>query len=522
MEIMEVGMAMDSSSITNYDVLVEPPTIPGGEGGDYQLAKHKNHVGNNRLDVFLNLHQSAYDDAFCKGNFDTCNEIVQKIVGTVCHQCVPPGRFLVCSKDPTSADRVLWTQMTEDKAKNLLHKVLAPQQPTKLKSNKRNDDGMKRRRRSSLLRRSASESMVTAFQDDKKKVTRFDQLGNNSNMNWGTNQRTGGFGGGFSMGAGGGLGSRTSIIGSAAATANRSLNRMDVILTDARNALDPNSQSVGNNRLHILVAMQSGQYQTSSPEGRNGMIAEAYKTVKIFWKGRFLVDTNGTHDELDEDEAKYALQCIFDERTGQKTQAPLQRHSSPGLGSPDPAPAVAAVAPPTQFFTARPFGLHKQSSLSMMPPTSPGSQLPDMEDMRKSAVKSLQKQKKRQTIANRLEKFSERTLTGSSKQPPAGSSMQPPAGSAAMPPPPARNRGFNLFGGGARVPFRMPGTTQSYPSIQQKRESTILGKLDASVMDQLVADFEEADCEDDGPEPLPPSNSNQFGSQWNSNPNGFR
>ena len=500
MDMMEVGMAMDSSSITNYDVLVEPPSIPGGEGGDYQLAKHKNHVGNNRLDVFLNLHQSTYDDAFSRGDFDKCNEIVQKIVGTVCHHCVPPGRFLVCSKDPTSTDRMLWTQMTEDTAKSLLHKVLAPTLPTKSKS-KRSDDGVKRRRRSSLLRRSASESMVTAFQDDKKKVTRFDQMGSNSNVNWGSNQNSGGLGSGFALGSTG-LGSRTSIASGASATSNKSLNRMDVILTDERNALDPNSQSVGNNRLHILVAMQSGQYQTSTPEARNGMISEAYKTVKIFWKGRFLVEaTDGSHDELDEDEAKYALRCIFDERTGMNTQAPLQRHSSPAFSGGSSTAPPAAVAPPTQFFTSRPFGLHKQSSLTMMPETSPGPEFQNVEDMRKSAVKSLQKQKQRQTIANRLEKISQRNLSG-----------------AAMPPPAPQNRGTSLFGGGARLPFRMPGASRSYPSIQAKRESTVLGKLDASVMDQLVADFEEADCDDDDPEPLPPSNSNQFGSQWN----GFR
>ena len=96
---------MDSSSITNYDVLVEPPSLPGGEGGDYQLAKHKNHVGNNRLDVFLNMHQRSYDEACSKGNYDSCNAIVQKIVDTVCVHCVPPGRFLVCSQDPTSVSK---------------------------------------------------------------------------------------------------------------------------------------------------------------------------------------------------------------------------------------------------------------------------------------------------------------------------------------------------------------------------------------------------------------------------------
>jgi hypothetical protein len=545
---MENLIAMDASTITNYDVLVEPPSLPGDEGGDYQLAKHKNHVGNNRLDVFLNLYQQGYDFAFKRGNFDECNSIVQKIVQTVCHQCVPPGRFLVCSKDLRNIDRVVWTHMPEDQAKNLLHKIL---QPTRTSF----DDGLKRRRRSSLLRRSASESMVLAFEDDKKKVTRLETMGNGSS--WGQ-AVGGGAGGAVISNYNHGNNQRSSTMSNIETSNGTSFggvsignalcfNRMDVILTETRNALDPNSQSVGNNRLHILVAMHAEKYSSATPEGQMSIVSEVYQTVKTFWKGRFLAESNissslhgrRNHEELEQDEAMYALQCIFNARTGQKTtqQGRTLRHSLPTMTSST-----------EQFFSQTNNALHKQASLTMiMSPPSPNEHLPDMQDMRSAAVKSLQKQRQRQTIANRLEKISQRNLTGVVGPPPM-QTAQPAAHHMHHQQQQQQQQmqfGSGHAGGGiggnnvsfanilpigvntlspnhlSRMPARMPGSSRSYPSIlNQRRESTVLGKLDASVMEQLVADFEDADCDDeDDPEPLPPSNSNQFGNQWNT---GFR
>ena len=160
---------MGSLEITNYDVLVEPPQE--GRWGDYQLAKHKSHVGNNRLQVFLNLNQSGYSNARQRGDFNACNSIVEKIVSTVCHQCVPRGRFLVSAD--AGMGNVVWSIMDEENAKALVHKVLQPansvmETNASVNQNQNNvpafpampmpmplppkpvDDGQKRRRRSSM------------------------------------------------------------------------------------------------------------------------------------------------------------------------------------------------------------------------------------------------------------------------------------------------------------------------------------------------------------------------------------
>jgi hypothetical protein len=226
---------MESMSITNYDVLVEPPMQD--RSGNYQLDKHQSHVGNNRLQVFLNLYQQGYNSARQRGDFNECNSIVDKIVGTVCHQCVPRGRFLVSSV--VGNGTVLWNQVDEPSAKALLHKVLQSTRPGMNQSGlSQEDGGQKRRRRLSLLRRSASESMLLGLvSDSKKKLTQVEQFRKENHREEPTWKSARSIGHGLIT-----------------------LSRMDVILTPARNALDPNSQSVGNNRLHILVAMQSAKY----------------------------------------------------------------------------------------------------------------------------------------------------------------------------------------------------------------------------------------------------------------------
>jgi hypothetical protein len=239
---------------------------------------------------------------------------------------------------------------------------------------------------------------------------------------------------------------------------------MDVILTGDREALDPNSQSVGNNRLHILVAMQSSKYQQESIDGKESVLDEVIQTVIMFWKGRFLVEGSNGHEELTKEEARSALRSIFDMRSGQTL---AKRQSLPSAGIP-------YTPPPRESLT-------KQVSMPVIP-SRPEVNLPDVSDLRSAAVRSLQKQKQRQTIANRLEQISRRNV--------------PTANPIARHP-------FQRSRFGARAP--------------QKRESTVLGKLDASVMEQLVADFDDADCngnDDDIAEPLPPTNSNKFGSQF--------
>jgi hypothetical protein len=450
---------MGSLEITNYDVLVDPPQ--GGRWGEQQLVKHKDHVGNNRLQVFLNLYQAAYNDARLRSDLIGCNSIVEKIVQTVCHQCVPRGRFLVGAD--SGMGNVVWSIMDEDNAKALVHKVLQPQpEEMVIHAPKANtpmnttmnmdtfprlvlpskpkpmiDEGQKRRRRSSLLRRSASESMVGMVAESKKKLSRQDFNHAAEEPTW-RSTRSGG----------GGL---------------LTLNRLDVVLTPARNALDPNSQSLGNNRLHILVAMQSTKYQQSSYEGKEAVLDEVMQTVNMFWRGRFMVQGLTGYEELSKEDARQALRSIFEMRS---SQALPKRHS-----------VASHPERRTSFVTPTPMGLSKQASMTMIPS---GQQLnmPDVNDLRSAAVKSLQKQKARQTIANRLEQIAKEQSALPANRHKTGPTYTP-------------------FPFGGRHPH--------------KRESTVLGKLDASVMEQLVAGVDEEDNDDS---PLPPTNSNIFGNQF--------
>ena len=456
---------MDSMSISNYDVLVDPPVA--GKTSDYQLAKHKNHVGNNRLQVFLNMNQHSYNTASQNGDLNKCNSIVDKIVGTVCQQCVPRGRFLVSSKNENS---VQWNQMDEDTAKAMLHRVLQHAKATvSTKPNVINgsDEGQKRRRRSSLLRRSASESMLgMAAISDKKKLTRKEESMEEPTWKSSANQKL------------------------------LTPSRMDVILTCKKDALDPNSQSVGNNRLHIMVAMQSSKYRGATIDGKEAVLDDVMQTVNVFWKGRFLVEGSEGHEELSKEDARNALRSIFDLRSGQNKAKGGSLPSPFNSQIPSPTmrneqstlPGITAKSSPATPQMTLPTTLHQQSSLTAIS-SSPAINMPDVSDLRSAAVKSLQRQKQRQTIAHRLENVSRRNL------------------------PAMKLTSRETFHSSRTFGGRGP----------QKRESTVLGKLDASVMEQLVADFDDADCNDDSnPEPLPPTTSNKFGSQFTGGGNSLR
>jgi hypothetical protein len=225
--------------------------------------------------------------------------------------------------------------------------------------------------------------------------------------------------------------------------------------------------------------MQSSKYQEASIDGKEALLDEVIQTVNTFWKGRFLVEGTDGHEELSREESRYALRSIFEMRSGQSLP---KRHSLPAGGSSDPPPIAQ-----------QPVGLAKQASMTMIP-SGAAVNLPDVRDLRSAAVKSLQKQKARQAIANRLEHVSRRNI---------------PEGNTVAPDQRQRQPHQIQLQSHQLQPLPFAGRRP------QQRESTVLGKLDASVMEQLVADFDDAEFNDeDNPEPLPPTNSNKFGSQF--------
>lgn len=173
--------AVQSLEIGNWDVLVEPmPT----DNSIFRLYQQKNHVGNNRFEVLLNMHRSEFDDTLVAG-MDTA-PVVSKIINIVNEQCLPKGRFLCLDSKGG------WKELPEEDAREFVQEWIitsTPEDPADevppMDSKRRDsnyahlteDDesgNKKRGRRSSLLRRSFSESMISTekFTEDRKKAIR--------------------------------------------------------------------------------------------------------------------------------------------------------------------------------------------------------------------------------------------------------------------------------------------------------------------------------------------------------------
>ena len=479
---------MTVTDIKCYDVLVDPPM--DGVAGEYQLDDYKQNIGNNRLQVFLALYQSNYERECRRQNNAGCNSIVNDVLETYNRRCVPSGRFLMKGNNessnnlssenypntnrdgpdrrsinddevfkdrnvdgPTHPD--VWNIMNENEAKELLHAILRGVPPPKrykqwrhhqqkqqqqrageLQTNNNDqtdknsidqEERKRRHSRSSLLRRSASDTLL----EDSKKVTKlFDRehqqqihLEGKEELTW----------------------------TSSPSNSTVSLNRMDVILASSMDALDPSRQSIGNNRLQILVAMQSGKYQQTTPEARETILDEVVQTVNAFWKGRFLIEvSDGYYQILDKSDAKRSLRLIFDIRSGQDlfpSANATATVSNVGNGlnrrnirrSSQSAHRVGESMP--NGFERKSIKVMRHASMSAIPTGNAGMiptdtkhklkrhstpllpaplrhisssvdildplvGLSGIEDLRAAAVKSLQRQKRRQKIANKLEKVS--------------------------------------------------------------------------------------------------------------------
>jgi len=254
---------------------------------------------------------------------------------------------------------------------------------------------------------------------------------------------------------------------------------MDVMLTDGGEALDPNSQSVGNNRLHVLIAMNSTKYQNASIDEREKILNEIVETVKI-WTGRFLVTRSGGHEEVPKEGAMNALRNIFALRAG---QAIPKRSSMP---NPSLAPISANVEPKPPMLN-----LPRQSSASMIN-SGPDVNMPELETLRLAAVNNLKKKKARQKIASRLEDKSGRNVP----QPIAPVAPQPiaPAIKFMGPPQPVA-----------------PVMRQMGDMMAMKRQSSTFA-LSPDLMKELTDGIDDSDS--NNRDPLPPTQSNDFTSKF--------
>ena len=316
-----------------------------------------------------------------------------------------------------------------------------------------------------------------------------------------------------------------------------SLNRMDVILTSTMDALDPNCQSIGNNRLHILVAMQSGKYQNANDRQKEAILEEVMQTVSSFWKGRFLTESmSGCYEELARRDVRRSLRHIFDMRSGQSF---LSQSAKPALNIMPEVSSRKDINSQNMSGSGSSSGggnqgdmndankngnqnrndlfnmmkgtstsqimsgnntlisndtkkiLSRQMTSPLMPNQMGSSSLARMEppialsginDLRSAAIKSLQKQKARQKVANRLEKVSMRNSQQQQQQ--QMQQLQQPSSMNNM------MNGLNVNNNNSRMnnqqsPFNS-NFNASFPGGAKRRQSSIFGALDPTVMDEIV------------------------------------
>ena len=77
------------SSITSYDILLR-------RHKDYhiELVSFADFVGNRRFQITLEINRSSYNQALAQNDTEKCEKILNDIAHTICHECIPKGRFL--------------------------------------------------------------------------------------------------------------------------------------------------------------------------------------------------------------------------------------------------------------------------------------------------------------------------------------------------------------------------------------------------------------------------------------------
>lgn len=188
---------------------------------------------------------------------------------------------------------------------------------------------------------------------------------------------------------------------------------LDVILNRRDDATCPYAlvpNHTGNNRLLVMVHQRAERYETIVDDSLqvSRMCRELVETIQTFYNGRFLVEqaatttsttsTTTTGDltpstyfiKLTDDQAATALACVF-RLEAQATTAAQQQH----------------LPPPTTTLSNT-----KQSAMDAIAALSAGTALAS--DAHKTALKSLQRKKKRQDTQNKITQNYARFGTSSS------------------------------------------------------------------------------------------------------------
>ena len=103
---------------------------------------------------------------------------------------------------------------------------------------------------------------------------------------------------------------------------------MDVVLSSDCKSLSMKSDIVGNNRLRVLLTMQSKEYSQSPYEQQTKMAFDLLKVVTEDWKGRVLADKEFSYVILTPNEAIDAMRYLLTPETD-RYYATLRRPEPP-------------------------------------------------------------------------------------------------------------------------------------------------------------------------------------------------
>ena len=343
---------------TNYDVLVDSPHLDV-----YDMDDYIDHVGNSRFNVLVEMYREAFELSETKGQEEECQSIIDRIYEVQCHKSIATmtnrGRFLLRVPKPgtggeiSACDEEWWMELNESEGKNVVRCALSrpPFEEEDLALNLPTADeyDRKRGRTRSLLRRSASESTMM---EDKKKTTR-DATSNAVPVSRAVASkdlaihRTG-----YSSravlsssaqrqlqlslaAAGGGGGEEETnddiepkkeeltknepeMIGSAAQPTIRkptfvsTYEGLDVVFASNGKELSTKPNIVGNNRLTVMLTLQTRDFSSKSAEEQEKVTMDLVKAVTTYWKGRILIEHGITSFmEMTVDQAKNAMKNLL-------------------------------------------------------------------------------------------------------------------------------------------------------------------------------------------------------------------
>ena len=104
-------LSNDASSlpqdVNTYDVLLRKH-----KNNHVEIMSFGNHIGNRRFQILLEIHRLSYNTAMQENDTSKCDRILHSIAHTICHNCIPNGRFFEQDLNSLNEDQELkWNNL---------------------------------------------------------------------------------------------------------------------------------------------------------------------------------------------------------------------------------------------------------------------------------------------------------------------------------------------------------------------------------------------------------------------------